>query len=207
MRSTDFPFAVMPQKYAVRRYDQGGVVNALREFGQGASFGTTDEAEAFLRSLAGGEYRDIKKNIEAERNAWAEANRGRAMAANLAGGLVPGLAGAFIPGGQVGTIGALGRVARVLDAPVERALARMSPQMLERLSAKVLPRIALGTADEVATGVVQSAGQAETPSDILPTVVENTPSNVMQALGMRTGTEGLGFAVRRRREKKRAKRG
>jgi len=203
MRSTDFPFAVTP-----RRYADGGGVNALREFGQGMSFGTTDEAEAFIRAmLAGGGYYDTKERIEKERNAWAEANRGKAMAAGLAGGLVPGIAGAFIPGGQVGTIGALGRVARVLDAPVERALARMSPKMLESLSAKVLPRVALGTADEIATGAVQSAGQAETPSDILPTVVENTPSNALQALIMRMGTEGLGFGVRRAVAKRKAKRG
>lgn len=203
MRSTDFPFAVTP-----RRYNNGGGVNALREFGQAASFGTSDEAEAFIRAmLAGGDYRGIKNRIEGERNTWADANRGQAMMAGLAGGILPGLAGAFIPGGQVGTIGALGRVARVLDAPVERALARMSPQMLERLSAKLIPRVALGTADEVVTGAVQSAGQAETPDDILSTVIENTPSNAAQALGMRTGTEGLGFGVRRAVAKRKAKRG
>jgi hypothetical protein len=203
MRSTDFPFAVTP-----RRYDQGGVVNALREFGQNASFGTTDEAEAFIRAmLAGGGYYATKKRIEDERSAWGDANPGYRMGAGLAGGLVPGLAGAVIPGGQVGAIGALGRVARVLDAPVERALARMSPKMLERLSAKFLPRVALGTADEVATGAVQSAGQAETPDDILSTVIENTPSNAKQALAMRIATEGLGFGVRRAREKRKAKRG
>jgi len=203
MRSTDFPFAVTP-----RRFDKGGGVNALREFGQNMSFGTTDEAEAFIRAmLAGGGYYDTKESIEKERSAWGDANPGYRMMAGLAGGLVPGLAGAFIPGGQVGAIGALGRVARVLDAPVERALARMSPKMLEGLSARLLPRIALGTADEVATGAVQSAGQAETPDDILPTVVENTPSNALQALIMRIGTEGLGFGVRRAREKRKAKRG
>lgn len=30
MRSTDFPFAVMPQGYAVRRFDKGGPAFAVR---------------------------------------------------------------------------------------------------------------------------------------------------------------------------------
>jgi hypothetical protein len=31
MRSTDFPFAVMPQDYAVRRFDKGGPAFAVKK--------------------------------------------------------------------------------------------------------------------------------------------------------------------------------
>jgi hypothetical protein len=192
MRSTDFPFAVMPQRYAVRRMNGGGMANTARSVGQGLTFGTADEIEAFLRSLAGREgYRDIKNRIEADRMAFAEANPGTSISAELAGAALPGLIGAFVPGGQGATLGALSRAARVMDAPVEAMLARMAPNVLRGLQARLPGRLGVGIADEVVTGAGQSAGRADTTEDIPAAIADEALLNAAGALAVRGGTEGV----------------
>jgi hypothetical protein len=198
MRSTDFPFAVTP-----RRYKDGGGVNALRSVGQGMTFGTSDAAEAYLRSLLSGDkYYDVKDRIEGEREAWAAANPGYDLMAQMAGGVVPGLVGAFVPGGQAGAIGALARIARIADAPVERALARFAPGAAGKLAAAWPGRVAVGLGDEMLTGVATSAGQAKTDEDIPAAIVRDAPLNALMALGARGATEGAGYAVRKRRARR-----
>jgi hypothetical protein len=205
MRSTDFPFAVTPQGYAVRRFDKGGpsFADRARTMGQGLSFGTSDEVEAFLRSLMSKQsYRGIKTDIEGQREAYRAANPTEALALEMGGAFVPGLAGAFIPGGQGATLGALGRAARVMDAPVAAMLARLSPAALKSLQARLPGRLAVGVADEMLTGAVQSVGKADTTDNITRSIVEDAPLNAVASLGVRGGTEGV-KAFRARRAKKR----
>lgn len=188
------------ERMYVKKAD-GGFVNGLRSFGQGLTFGTSDEVEAYLRSLMGGDYRAIKNRIEGDREAWARAHPGYDVAAQSAGALVPGLVGAFVPGGQPGALGALARVARGADAPMERLLARMSPAMLERLAARLPGRLAVGVGDEMLTGAAQSAGQAARPEDVPSTIADDALINAAMSLGVRGATEGAGYAVRRRRKR------
>ncbi|MEZ9898212.1 hypothetical protein AB4379_12210 [Vibrio breoganii] len=70
-------------------------VDSARAFGQGTTFGFSDEAEAFARSLSGTEsYDEELKQIRKEMDAYAEANPEEAMAWEVAGA-VPTM---FIPG-------------------------------------------------------------------------------------------------------------
>lgn len=173
--------------------------------GQGLSFGFSDEGEAALRALAQfdpAQYRAIKDRIEAERRAWAEANPNMAMGAETVGAMVPGVVGAFVPGGQGATVGALGRIARVMDAPVERFAARVAPRALAALQSRRLGRLGVGVADETATGAVQSAGEARTTQDIPQTVQEAAPMNALTSLAVRGATGAGGLAVKRIRKGK-----
>lgn len=179
--------------------------NLARQVGQGLSFGFSDEGEAALRALAQfdpAQYRAIKDRIEAERRAWAEANPNMAMGAETVGAMVPGVVGAFVPGGQGATVGALGRIARVMDAPVERFAARVAPRALAALQSRRLGRLGVGIADETATGAVQSAGEARTTQDIPQAVQEAAPMNALTSLAVRGATGAGGLAVKRIRKGK-----
>ena len=186
--------------------------NLARQVGQGLSFGFSDEVEAALRALAQfdpAQYRAIKDRIkdriEAERRAWAKANPNMAMGAETVGALVPGVVGAFVPGGQAataGTLARLGRVARVMDALVERFAARVAPRALAALQSRRLGRLGVGIADETATGAVQSAGEARTTQDIPQAVQEAAPMNALTSLAVRGATGAGGLAVKRIRKGK-----
>ena len=208
MCSTDFPFAVMPQGYAVRRFNEGGpsFADRARTFGQGLSFGTSDEAEAFLRSLMSKQsYRDIKTDIEGQREAYRAANPIEALALEMGGAFVPGIAGAFIPGGQGATLGALGRAARVMDAPVEAMLARMSPAALKSLQVRLPGRLAVGVADEMLTGAAQSVGSADTFAEVPDRVASELLENAIGSLAVRGVTAGGKRVIANRKARKAAK--
>lgn len=94
MRSTDFPFAVMP-----RRYAEGGpsFADRARQTAKGAMFAFNDEAEARARALlTGGNYDDILRDIRAQQAAYEEANPYESAAYEMGGALIP----ALLPGGQ-----------------------------------------------------------------------------------------------------------
>lgn len=184
--------------------DQGSYIgNAFRQFGQGLTFGTSDEMEAFARS--GGDmvrYGQIKAELERQRKAWADKNPVVSTVAELGGSVVPGLAGAFIPGGQAGTVATIGRFARALDAPAERLLARYSPQALAALQKGVAGRMAVGAADEAANGALYSVGQADTLQDVPQKIKDDLLQNTIMSLAVRGGTEGVGFGVKKYRKRK-----
>lgn len=178
-------------------------VNATRQFAEGLTFGNAAELEALLRSgLGQGEYAKIKAELERRRQAWANKNPVSSTVAELGGSALPGIAGAFIPGGQAGTVATVGRVARAVDAPLERLMARYSPAVLEALQKRFAGRMAVGLGDEVANGALYSAGQAPTMQDIPKQIENDLIPNVLMSLGVRGGTEGIGFGVKKRRERK-----
>lgn len=196
-----------------QRFKEGGGVNALRSFGQGLSFGTSDAAEAFLRSIVeGGTTSEVQSRIEGEREAWARANPGSDLAAQMAGAVVPGLVSALVPGGQAGTFATVARIARIMDEPVGQAMARLAPKTLANLAARAgdgrlaaagrgAGRLAISLGDESLTGAAMAAGQAGTVEDIPNAVSKDLLLNTGLSLGVRGGTEGVSLAVRRRRKK------
>lgn len=186
--------------------DQGSYFgNAVRQFGQGLTFGTSDELEAAIRAAAGGDlgrYRQIKNELERQRKGWAAKNPGAATVAEIGGSVIPGVVGAFVPGGQAGTVATAGRIARAVDAPLERMLARYGPQALAALQKSRVGRLAVGVGDEAANGALYSVGQAETMRDAPQQVRDDLLQNTLMSLGLRGGTEGVGFGVKRYRQRK-----
>lgn len=186
--------------------EQGSYLgNAIRQVGQGLTFGTSDELEAAIRAAAGGDlgrYRMIKNELERQRKGWAAQNPTASTVAEIGGAVVPGLAGAFIPGGQGATLSSIGRVARAVDAPLERLLARYGPQALAALQKSRRGRIAVGVGDEAITGAAYSAGQADTTRDVPQQIKDDALWNTLMSLGMRGGTEGVGFGVNKYRQRK-----
>ena len=96
MRSTDFPFAVMPQ-----RFDKGGpsFADRARTVAKGATFAFNDEIEAGLRALAQldpAAYQREVARIRAQQKAYEDANKAESFGLEMAGGLLP----ALLPGGQ-----------------------------------------------------------------------------------------------------------
>lgn len=179
--------------------------NASRQFGQGLTFGFSDELEAAIRAASGGDlarYQAIKANLEQQRKQWEAANPKAAIAAETGGMLVPGLVGAFVPGGQGATLGALARTARILDAPAERLLARAAPRALSALQSKPLGRLAVGLADEVGNGAVYSVGQAPRMRDIPQQVTDDARDNILGSLAVRGASSGAGALARKMRKRK-----
>lgn len=165
--------------------------NDVRQFGQGLTFGTSDELEALVRSgLGQGDYAKIKAELERQRKEWASNNTYRASAAELVGSAVPGIVGAFTPGGQGATVATLGRVARAIDAPVEQFLARYGPKALQALQRRLPGRLAVGVGDEVLNGMLYSIGQAENYEGIPQKIKDDLLQNTLMSLGVRLGTEG-----------------
>lgn len=96
MRSTDFPFAVMPQ-----RFDKGGpsFVDRARTVAKGATFAFNDEIEAGLRALAKldpAAYQREVARIRAQQAAYEAANGPEALGLEIGGAFLP----ALLPGGQ-----------------------------------------------------------------------------------------------------------
>lgn len=174
--------------------------NLARQGGQGLTFGFSDEAEALTRALLSGNltaYRAIKDRIEKQRQAWVSANPAAAIGAETAGALVPGVIGAFVPGGQGAALSTLGRVARAMDAPVERLIARTAPRAARSLQASARGRMAVGLGDELLTGGLQSAGSAQSLASIPQETLNDALANAAASLGVRGATEAGGFAVKK----------
>ena len=96
MRSTDFPFAVTP-----RRYAEGGpsFVDRARTVAKGATFAFNDEIEAGLRALAKldpAAYQREVARIRAQQKAYEAANGPEALGLEIGGAFLP----ALLPGGQ-----------------------------------------------------------------------------------------------------------
>jgi hypothetical protein len=96
MRSTDFPFAVMPQ-----RFDKGGpsFADRARTVAKGATFAFNDEIEAGLRALAQldpAAYQREVARIRAQQAAYEEANPYESAGLEIGGAMLP----ALLPGGQ-----------------------------------------------------------------------------------------------------------
>ena len=148
MRSTDFPFAVMPQ-----RFDKGGpsFADRARTVAKGATFAFNDEIEAGLRALAKldpAAYQREVARIRAQQAAYEEANPKESALFEIGGAMLPGL----LPGGQG------------LAATRVAALAAKAPRLAARI-APVVGQTALysvGAADDttdVPSSVASDVGQ------------------------------------------------
>jgi hypothetical protein len=144
-----------------RGYDYG---NAARTFGQGLTFGTADEIEAFIRAKAGGRpYKTERDEIRRLQERYALANPNTALAlegAGMIGGsmLAPSLAGA-------------------------RAVA----------NAPRVARIAASGVDDLVQGIAYTAGKAKERRDIANDIRKDARGNVA-AFGVATGVEQGGRA-------------
>ena len=161
--------------------------NLLRSGLEGLTFNTSDEVEAFLRSRGGGDYRTIKGDINKDYKRWQDENPLTSFGTETAGMVIPGLVGALVPGGQGATVTTVGRLGRLMAEPVTVATRRCLPGALERGGRLVQGGVRGGLAilDELLTGAVQSAGQADRPEDIMPKVDEALMGNFEGALGVR----------------------
>lgn len=146
MRSTDFPFAVMPQ-----RFDKGGpsFADRARSVAKGATFAFNDEIEARARALlTGGNYYAILRDIRAQQAAYEAAKPYESAGLEIGGAMLPGL----LPGGQS------------LAATRVAALAAKAPRLAARI-APVVGQTALysvGAADDttdVPSSVASDVGQ------------------------------------------------
>ena len=148
MRSTDFPFAVMPQ-----RFDKGGpsFADRARTVAKGATFAFNDEIEAGLRALAQldpAAYQREVARIRAQQAAYEAANPYESAGLEIGGALLP----ALLPGGQG------------LAATRVAALAAKAPRLAARI-APVVGQTALysvGAADDttdVPSSVASDVGQ------------------------------------------------
>ena len=148
MRSTDFPFAVTP-----RRYAEGGpsFADRARTVAKGATFAFNDEIEAGLRALAQldpAAYQREVARIRAQQAAYEEANPYESAGLEIGGAMLPGL----LPGGQG------------LAATRVAALAAKAPRLAARI-APVVGQTALysvGAADDttdVPSSVASDVGQ------------------------------------------------
>jgi hypothetical protein len=148
VRSTDFPFAVMPQ-----RFDKGGpsFADRARTVAKGATFAFNDEIEAGLRALAKldpAAYQREVARIRAQQAAYEEANPYESAGLEIGGAMLP----ALLPGGQG------------LAATRVAALAAKAPRLAARI-APVVGQTALysvGAADDttdVPSSVASDVGQ------------------------------------------------
>lgn len=92
--SRSFAAESTAQRGTVSAPKTGALSTALlgytRAGAQGATFGFADEAEAGVRSLGGGSYKQIRDRVRAENDAFSDANPVSALAANLLGGVLTG---------------------------------------------------------------------------------------------------------------------
>jgi hypothetical protein len=119
MRSTDFPFAVMPQR--LQRGGSPSFADRARTVAKGATFAFNDEIEAGLRALAQldpAAYRREVARIRAQQAAYEEANPYESAGLEIGGALLP----ALLPGAQ----GLAGARMASLAAKAPRA-ARIAP--------------------------------------------------------------------------------
>lgn len=183
----------------------GYLGNLGRSVLEGLTFNNADEIEATIRAMAQGDmnrYRQLKAQVQAERQRWAQQNPKAALAGEFGGALAPGVVGAFVPGGQGASASALSmvpRVARAMAEPVTMAAERLAPRLAVKAS-RVMP-----LADETLTGVVQSIGSADTMGDAPQQIVEDAPVNIAGSLAVRGVNSGIkkGLEVRRARKGRR----
>jgi hypothetical protein len=119
MRSTDFPFAVTPQR--LQRGGSPSFADRARTVAKGATFAFNDEIEAGLRALAQldpAAYRREVARIRAQQKAYEEANPYESAGLEIGGALLP----ALLPGAQ----GLAGARMASLAAKAPRA-ARIAP--------------------------------------------------------------------------------
>jgi hypothetical protein len=178
---------------------------------QGLTFNTADEMEAFVRALGGAvargelnlnDYRAIKDDINNRYASWQERNPVSGLVLEGGGALAPGIVAAFVPGGQGVTAASAARVGG-LTARAAPRIAKVAEAMAEpiTLAAKrYRPALAvkrpksLAVADELGTGVVQSAGAADTWRDIPRQVAEDLGLNAAFSGAVRGGNEALKVA-------------
>lgn len=169
--------------------------NGTRSFFEGLTFNNTAEVEAAARAMAEGDmanflanYRRHKQNIDKSYNDWAEANPGSRLAGEGLGALVPGIVGAFVPGGQGATAASAARSAPLL-ARIGRAMAEPLTMAAERYVPGVMAKrgmpLALALGDETLTGALQSAGAADTLSEVPDQVMSDLPKNLAFSGGIR----------------------
>jgi len=167
----------VPMGYAeggsVQRLKRGGSAgydygNAARTFGQGLTFGTADEIEAFMRAgLDRKAYERERNSIRLLQEQYAERNPKMAMA----------LEGVGMVGGSM-LAPSLGGARMLANAP--RAM-----------------RFAAAGADELAQGAAYAAGQAKSMRDIPRAVRDDTLINAA-FFGGTSGAAGAGkYAVRK----------
>jgi hypothetical protein len=82
---------------------------------QGLLLGGADEAEAYLRSLAGENYDAALADIRTKTKAYQEAEPGAALGYEVAGGLLPTAAAMFTPGAQAAAPAVIARTAPMMS--------------------------------------------------------------------------------------------
>jgi hypothetical protein len=149
-----------------RGYDYG---NAARTFGQGLTFGTADEIEAFLRSKAGGrDYKTERDEIRRLQERYALANPNTALA----------LEGAGMIGGSM-LAPSLGATRMMASAP--RAA-----------------RFVVGGLDDLAQGAAYGAGKAKERADIAGDIRKDAVGNTLSytaASGAGAGAKAAGRRI------------
>jgi len=86
----------------------------MRSMAQGLLLGGADEAEAYLRSMAGENYDAALADIRAKTQAYQKAEPGAALGYEVAGGLLPAAAALVMPGAQAAAPAVAARTAPML---------------------------------------------------------------------------------------------
>jgi hypothetical protein len=152
MRSTDFPFAVMPQ-----RLQRGGpsFADRARTVAKGATFAFNDEIEAGLRALAQldpAAYEREVARIRAQQKAYEAANGKESAVLEIGGAFLPGL----LPGGQ-----------------------GVAAARLAALAAKA-PRLAQQIAPVVGQAALYSVGAADGTTDVPSSVASDVGQGLVE---------------------------
>ena len=87
----------------------------VRSMAQGLLLGGADEAEAYLRSLAGENYDAALADIRTKIQAYQKAEPGAALGYEVAGGLLPTAAAMLTPGAQAAAPAAIARTAPMMS--------------------------------------------------------------------------------------------
>ena len=193
------------QRTMLKQVDTGSWGARLRTFGQGASFGWNDEAEALIRSVlpGGREYEVERDELRQKLDQYRKDHPGEAISTEVAGALLPtGLAlasgfGAPAAAAKVGRLAQLARVARVGAAEGTVAGAGYSEGETPR---RVAEDAAMGTVTgAIAAPLMTAGGQAVGNLaaglvDTARTAIGNRASTAVQAELQRLA-EGTGKTV------------
>jgi hypothetical protein len=87
----------------------------VRSMAQGLLLGGADEAEAYIRSMAGENYDAALADIRTKTKAYQEAEPGAALGYEVAGGLLPTAAALLTPGAQAAAPAAIARTAPMMS--------------------------------------------------------------------------------------------
>jgi hypothetical protein len=87
----------------------------VRSMAQGLLLGGADEAEAYLRSMAGENYDAALADIRTKTQAYQQAEPGAALGYELTGGLLPTAATMLMPGAQAAAPAAIARTAPMMS--------------------------------------------------------------------------------------------